>query len=254
MPEKADFAHSKNDQMKKLFLLLAPALLILGSCRFMGKRVRGNGNIKTEERTVSAFKNVEVNGAVNLTIVQGALKPVQLECDDNILPLIEVRQDGDRITIRTKDGYNIDPSADLNVTVTAPVYNHIESNGASDIKSTAKIVNPEKMEIGASGAGEIEMELDAPAISTSISGSGSIKLKGQTKDFDIDLTGAGHAYCFDLLSETTKVQISGVGSAEVYASVSVDAEVSGVGHVKYKGNAPNVKQQVSGAGSVEKAE
>ena len=108
------------------------------------------------------------------------------------------------------------------------------------------------MEIGASGAGDIDMEVDAPELTTSISGTGTIKLKGQTKNFDIDLSGAGHALCFDLLSENTKVQISGVGTAEIYASVSIDADVSGAGHVKYKGNASNVKQQVSGVGSVEK--
>jgi len=55
-------------------------------------------------------------------------------------------------------------------------------------------------------------------------------------------------------AENTKVDISGAGSAEVYASVKLDAEVSGAGSIKYKGNAGNVIQQVSGAGSVKKAE
>ena len=54
--------------------------------------------------------------------------------------------------------------------------------------------------------------------------SGSVKLRGQTKDFDIDLSGAGHAYCYDLLTENTTVEISGAGSAQVYASVKLKAE------------------------------
>ena len=50
------------------------------------------------------------------------------------------------------------------------------------------------------------------------------------------------------------MDISGAGSAEVYASVKLDAEVSGAGTVRYKGNATNVSQHVSGAGSVNKVE
>jgi hypothetical protein len=98
------------------------------------------------------------------------------------------------------------------------------------------------------------MEVDAPRIKAEVSGSGSIYLKGQTKDVYLDLTGAGHAHCFDLLSESTKVDISGAGSAEVYASVKLEADVSGAGNVKYKGNATDVKQNVSGAGSVQKVD
>jgi hypothetical protein len=239
--------------MKKILLLAAAVFTLISCGRFMGKRIRGNGVIKTEERTVSAFKHVEASGAIKLMVSQGDLKPVKLEGDENILPYIEVAQDGDRIEIRTKPGYNLSPSGDLNVYVSAPVYSSIEVSGASDIKGENKITNPENLDLEASGAGDIEMEVDAPALSAKISGSGSVRLKGQTKDLDIDLSGAGHAYCYDLLSENSKVDISGAGSAEVYASVKLEAEVSGVGNVSYKGNATNVSQHVSGAGSVNKA-
>ncbi len=240
--------------MKKI-LLLTTAIFTLISCgRFMGKRIRGNGVIKTEERTVSPFKNVEASGAIKLVVSQGELKPVRLEGDENILPYIEVKQEGDRIEIRTKPGYNINPSGDLIVYITAPVYSSIEVSGASDIRGQNKISNPENLQLEASGAGDIEMDVDAPEITAKISGSGSVKLKGQTRDLDIELSGAGHAYCYDLLSENTKVDISGAGSAEVYSSVKLEAEVSGVGNVRYKGNASNVNQHVSGAGSVSKGE
>ncbi|HEY4155670.1 MAG TPA: head GIN domain-containing protein [Puia sp.] len=240
--------------MKKIILLGVAAVYLVSCGRFLGKRIRGNGVIKTEERTVSPFKNVEASGAIKLMVSQGDLKPVKLEGDENILPYIEIRQEGDRIEVRTRPGYNISPTNDLIVYVTAPVYNSIEVSGASDIKGQNKISNAENLQLEASGAGDIEMDVDAPEITAKISGSGSIKLKGQTRTLDIDLSGAGHAYCYDLLSENTRVDISGAGSAEVFASVKLEAEVSGVGNVSYKGNATNVNQHVSGAGSVSKAE
>jgi len=242
---------SKN--LRPFWLLLAfPLLMGLGSCRhFFGKRVHGNGNIKTEDRTVTNFKQVEVSGAAKVLVTQGDKSAVKIECDENLLPYIEVFQEGDKVFVKEKPGFNLDPSRELQIYVTSPTFTDISASGACDILGQNKISNSENLSLELSGAGDIKMEVDAPKLSAEVSGSGSIYLKGQTKDVKLDLTGAGHAYCYDLLAENTKVDITGAGSAEVYASVKLTADVSGAGTVNYKGNA-EVSQSVSGAGSVRK--
>lgn len=238
---------------KRLIFLALPLLIVLGSCRnFMGKRIRGNGNIRTEERPVQNFKEVEVGGAAKVMVSQGDKPAVKVETDDNLLQYIEVFQEGDKVYIKEKSGYNLRPSGDINVYVTSPVYSRISASGACDIIGQNKISNPEDLRLHVSGAGDIKMEVDAPTLGAEVSGSGNINLKGQTKNVDLELTGAGHAHCYELLAENTKVEISGAGSAEVYASVKLDATVSGAGNVNYKGNASEVNQHVSGAGSVKK--
>jgi hypothetical protein len=239
--------------MRKYYLFTLIAFLGLASCRFLGKRVHGNGIIKTEERPVSAFKEVDAAGNIQLLVIQGDLKPVKLEGDENILSYIEVIQEGDHITIKTKEGVNLIPSGDLKVYVTSPTYKSIAVSGSSDIIGQNKITSTDDLSLEASGAGDIKMEVDAPKITAGISGSGSVNLKGQARDFDINLTGAGHAYCYDLLTENTTVDISGAGSAQLYASVKLKADISGAGNISYKGNA-SVSQQISGAGSVSKAD
>ena len=239
--------------MRKYYFLALIAFLGLASCRFFGKRVHGNGVIKTAERPVSSFREVNAAGNIQLLVTQGDLKPVKLEGDENILPYIEVIQEGDRVTIKTREGVNLVPSGDLKVYVTSPSYKSIEVSGSSDIIGQNKITGTEDLSLEASGAGDIKMEVDAPKIIAGISGSGSISLRGQAKDLEINLTGAGHAYCYDLLTENTKLDISGAGSAQVYASVKLTAEISGAGNISYKGNA-SVSQQISGAGSVNKAD
>jgi hypothetical protein len=234
-----------------LWLALA---LGLGSCHeIWGKRVRGNGVIKTEERSVSSFKNVEVDGSMKVYVSQGETKPVRIEGDENLLSYVQLIQEDDKIIVKPREGYNLEPTGELKIFVTSPVYGSIEVSGATDIIGQTKIVNPELLELHASGAGDIKMELDAPKVTAEISGAGSIDLKGQTKDADLELTGAGHAHCYSLLSENTKVEISGAGSAEVYASEKLDATVSGAGSVSYMGNPSSVSQHVSGVGSVNKA-
>jgi Putative auto-transporter adhesin, head GIN domain len=239
--------------MRKYYFLALIAFIGMTSCRFLGKRIHGNGVIKTEERAVSSFREVEAAGNIQLIVIQGDLKPVKLEGDENILTYIEVIQEGERITIKTKEGVNLIPSGDLKVYVTSPTYKSIEVSGSSDIIGQTRITSTEDLSLEASGAGDIKMEVDAPKIIAGISGSGSINLKGQAKDLEINLTGAGHAHCYDLLTENTSVDISGAGSAQVYASVKLTADVSGAGNISYKGNA-SVSQQISGAGSVNKAD
>ena len=240
--------------MKNVLLLLMVVAVTTPSCRYMwGKRIKGNGNIKTEDHSVGSFKNVEVSGAIDLYVAQGDTKPVKIETDENLLQYIEVVQEGDRIVIKSKAGVNLRPTNKIKVYVTSPVYNDIDVSGASNINGVAKIVNTENMKLDVSGAGDINMDVNAPAISAEVSGAGAVNLKGETKTFDLTLTGAGKAHCYELLSENTKVDISGAGDADVYASVKLNAEVSGAGSVTYKGGGTS-NSHVSGAGSVKKVD
>ncbi len=218
----------------------------------MGKRLRGNGNIKTEEHNVSGFKNVDCSASADVYIIQGEPAGVKVEGDDNLLPYIEIDQEGDRLIIRDRSHVNLDPSGDLKIYVTSPDFNSIDASGAGDIVGQTKVTNSDELRLSLSGAGNIRMEVNAPSVVCTLSGAGSAYLKGQAKNVDIELSGVGSTHCYDLQSENTKVDVSGVGSADVFASVKLEAEVNGVGSIHYKGNATNVSQHANGIGSIHK--
>jgi putative autotransporter adhesin-like protein len=234
-------------------LLVLP--FILTSCDdFAGKRVHGNGNIKNDDRSVTDFKKLDLHIAGDVFLTQGDHPNVKIETDDNLLQYIEVSQEGDKVTVRERPGFNLVSSNELKIYVTAPTFSRINASGACNIESQNKISNSDGFELNMSGAGNIHVEVDAPRVEAKLSGAGNIYLKGQTKDAVLNLTGAGNAHCYDLMAENTDVNISGFGNAEVYASVKLEASVSGAGDVHYKGNATNVEKHVSGAGSVNKAD
>jgi hypothetical protein len=234
-------------------LLLLP--LFLGACDGIGgKRVHGDGNIHSDDRSISAFKTLHLSVNADIYLSTGDHAAVKLEGDDNLLKFVEVEQHGDEVTIRARDGFNLIPTNDLKVYVTTPTYDRIVASCACNIESQDKITSSDGFDMRMSGAGNVKLEVDAPHVSAKLSGAGNITLKGQTKDVRLDLSGAGNAHCYDLLAENTDVSISGFGSAEVYASVKLSASVSGAGNVDYKGNATNVEQHVSGAGGVHKAD
>jgi Putative auto-transporter adhesin, head GIN domain len=241
--------------MRNLCLGLVMLTVATSSCRFLGgERVRGNGNAKTVERSLAAFKDVEASDIIHLYLTQGPQVPVKIETDENLMDFVEIEQVGNRISVKTRDGYNLDPTDKIKVYITIPEYHSISVSGAGSIQTTSKITNADGLDISLSGAGGIKMELDAPSVKVDISGAGSATLVGQTKDFEMDISGAGDAHCFDLLSENTRVDISGAGKADVFASIKLDAQVSGAGSVIYKGGATNIKQDVTGAGKVRKAD
>jgi len=254
-PKNLIFTFQNKRNMKKLLLILTAITIIGSSCNYLGgKRVRGNGNITTSEKSVSSVTNVQVSGAIDLYVSQGDTKPVSVETDDNLQQYIEVEQQGDKVVIKFREGINPRPAGKIKAYISSPLYSTIDVSGASNINGETKIVNPENMTLQVTGAGNINMDLNAPAVNAEVSGAGEVNLKGQTKIFDLNLTGAAKAHCYEMLSENTKIDISGAGDADVYASVKLDAQVSGAGSVSYKGGATDVKQQVSGAGSVKKAD
>lgn len=223
------------------------------SCNFFGEQIHGNGNIKSENRSVENFTGVEVGGSIDLYLTQGSAYSLRIETDENLMEHIEIRRDGSILEIRPRDHANLQPTSKVKVYVSAPAFRYIGASGASDIYSQSKLVSNEPMDLHASGASNITLELNAPRVETDLSGASSIHATGETKDFVVDGSGASTVRGYGLLAENVDVEMSGASNAEVSASVSLNAGLSGASHVKYKGNA-SVNSNTSGASGVSKAQ
>ena len=249
-----DFVTTKPTGMKVFFVLALFSATIVTSCNFVnGKRIRGNGNIKTESRTSGMFTSVDVSGNIDLYVKQDSAHSIRVEADENLMEYIVIKTEGDKLVIESKDGYNLSGSRDIKVYVSSPLFRRLEASGACDIFGENKITSAEMIDIDLSGASDVKLELKAPKVKAELSGAGSIELKGETKDFSVSGSGSTDIKCMELMAENVDVHITGAGDAEVYASVKLDVSVSGAGNVRYKGNAV-VNKSISGAGSVKKVE
>jgi carbon monoxide dehydrogenase subunit G len=241
--------------MRKLFLYLSIVSVVFISCRggIFGKRVAGDGNVRTETRTAGTFNSVDVSGAMDLYVKQESNRSIKIVADENLLPYIVVDVEGDKLVIKPKNGFNLNPTSSIKVYVSSPVFNRIEASGACDVFTENQINSSETFDLDLSGSSDAKMDIKAPKISAEVSGACSVELRGETKEFNGDGSGSSNFKCFDLKSESTVIGISGAGDAEVFASVKLDVDVTGAGEVKYKGN-PSINQKISGAGSVRKAD
>ena len=240
--------------MKRFIIFTLLFSMLFVSCRFIGgKRIRGNGNITTQSRSVSAFNSVDVSGNIDVYIKQDSVASVKIEADENLLEYVQITVNGATLDIKEENGYNLKSTKGIKVYVSGPAFKHFEASGACDIYSENQISSAEPITINLSGACDVKMDLKAPKVNVDLSGAGTITLKGETKDFIVDGSGSTDVKCFQLATENTNIEMSGAGDAEVFASLKLDVHVSGAADVKYKGNA-TVSQEVSGAGSVKKVE
>jgi hypothetical protein len=230
--------------MKTAFLAIF-FMAALSSCKMMS----GNGNVKKETRNPGTFTKIHSSGSADVIITSGSNCAVTVEDDENLLPYLETTVEDGTLQIHYKDGVSVS-NDHAKIYVTAPTLSDVTTSGASDISVSGLLQNPGKISFNTSGVGNIEGEVDAPAIAVSISGTGTVKLHGRTKDFDCRISGVGHADCGNLESENTTVSVSGVGDAHVFASVHLNATVSGTGSVHYRGNPQNPEIHTSGVGSI----
>jgi Putative auto-transporter adhesin, head GIN domain len=239
--------------MKKLLLLLSVVTIVFSSCRYgMGKRVHGNGNIATEQRSVTGFTGVQTHGSIDIIVSQGSFK-VEVESDQNLLQYIETNVENGNLVVRYKNGIWLTDHRGAKVHVTAPVLNDFEIHGSGNITSEGKISDSNKMNLQISGSGDLRLNLDCPEIKTGTHGSGNIVLTGETRNFSSEISGSGGVRASDLKAENVKVSVHGSGDTDVTASVSLDVTISGSGDVRYKGS-PKINTEVHGSGSVTKTD
>jgi hypothetical protein len=232
-------------------VLALATTLLLASCRFLGgERVHGNGNVITGQRNVKGFNSIEAGGAVEVHVRQDPATSVKVETDENLFEYLDVYTEGNTLIIKPKQGYNLDPSDEVRVFVTAPVFKSIDGSGAVKIIGDSEISGSD-LELSASGASEMAMNVKVSKLRADLSGASNLELKGSSSNVSTQASGASHIRCRDLETDETTLDLSGASSAEVYANKQLNIEASGASDVKYRGNA-SVNQKSSGASSVEK--
>ena len=86
--------------MKTKITVLLLILITTTSCMFDGFGIQGNGNVVTEDRTISSdFTEIKVSQGIQVHLRQGTKIDLSVEADDNIIDLIVTEIEGDVLKI-----------------------------------------------------------------------------------------------------------------------------------------------------------
>jgi Putative auto-transporter adhesin, head GIN domain len=213
--------------MKKTLLLIL-LISMVAACRHGLTQVSGSGNRQTQKREVASFTSISTNGAFHIEVVAQKPLALEIEADDNILPLVNMEVSNNVLHI--KPGQNYSVREPIIIRIAVPNLESITSNGAGKINVAG--LNNEKFEIGLNGAT-------------------AIRVSGETKLVNIDTNGAGKIDTSKLRAARAVVESKGVSTVEVHAADQLDVTVSGPSSVIYSGD-PVVNKTVNGPGSVQK--
>lgn len=230
--------------MKKIGVIIFGAALIIGLVvtnlfsfgrisdnffhfSFNFKGVKGSGNMASEKRSVSDFKGVDVSGIFQVEITAQKDFSVEVEADDNLLPLISTEVRDGVLYIETEKRVNT--GNPLRVRISAPDINKLEATGATNVTIS---------------------DLKNNSIAVDSSGASKVKISGQTAKFNVDVSGATKVDAAELTAENAFIDASGASNVSVNVTGTLKTEASGASHVTYTGSPSEVIKKTNGAGSV----
>ncbi len=240
--------------MNKLATLSLVFLFTVSCTAQWGKRVKGNGNVVTIERSVGDYDGIGVSGWFDVELVDGNEGELTLRGEENLLEHIVTEVKNGKLSIKVEKGYNLKPTSwNEGIMITVPVesVNSIALSGSGDIVGK-KTLKAGDFKTAMSGSGDITLDVDVSSISASMSGSGDITLSGNTGDFDATISGSGDIKAYDLDADNVDATVSGSADIKVTARKMLRARVSGSGDISYRGNPEKVDTKTSGSGDISK--
>lgn len=108
-----------------------------------------------------------------------------------------------------------------------------------------------KMEIGASGATQLSYRGASDYVEVDMSGASNLMLEGSTRELACECSGASVVRAQGFIAQDVRVEVSGASQANVYASGSLNTEMSGGSTINYIGNP---KQLICNPSHIRKAD
>lgn len=210
--------------MKKPIFVLSTCVVLVTACHLPG--IRGNGRIRTEERPISAFANLDAGGAFEIEWQSGA-PAIRITTDENLLAYVE--NDVSENTLRLRMREHVWPTHGIKVVISSPVRAGGRIRGA--VKLTAKQLSGSSFALESQGASEVSLD-------------------GSVDQLLVDMTGASQLAADGLHAKTAEISTTGAGDAEVTVTDTLKVVITGAGKVTYSGNPPTIEKHITGAGSI----
>jgi hypothetical protein len=234
--------------------LLGVAALITTACdeisiRTDSDQVSGSGTVISETREVSGFDRIVLAGEGRVIVTRASDESLVIETDDNLLRHIESDVQGNKLTLTTESGVDIDPSDTVVYRIGAERLNGIDLLGAGTFELEEWDVD--RFDILLAGAGDIRIgHLTTDHLDVTLGGAGSIEVAGHANRQTVNLPGVGNFAAGSLHSDEATVRATGAATATLWVSDALDVAATGVGSIKYYGE-PDIDRQVAGLASIE---
>lgn len=209
-------------------LLVAATLsaALVAACSLTG--AAGSGPVTGESRQTETFTRIDVGYGIGLAVEIGPTTTVDVEAQQDLLPLIETSVDGGTLHIRGTADFSA--GSIPRVVVTTPSLEGVALSGGSQ--------------------GRVD-GLASPAFDIKLSGGSGLTATGSATTVSIHGTGGSTATLREVAAMSVSVELSGGSVAQVTASEQVSGGVSGGARIVVGGDA-QVDVAATGGGEVDR--
>lgn len=215
--------------IQKLLLLFALAsTTFLPSCMENEDLcLTGSGSVNEYDISVTQFDKISISGPVNLRIKQGPVQKVTVFAEPELMQPIKYKVSSGELEIGYDDNITcFNTNFGVWIAITVPDLKEIVAVGDNIIESDG--------------------DLDLNDLFIITSGKSMISLRGEVNTQSIFSSGQIVVNHFNLLTQSTILDISGEGTLEVSCETELDIDVDGIATISYKGN-PTITQKVTGS-------
>lgn len=222
---------SDTSAMKTRIWAPAAAAVVLslsaGCSPAIGGSYPGSGPQVQQDRDVTEFSSVRLEGAFDAQLSIGSPRKVTLEGAFDSVSEIDVKVDRDgELVVRMPPKFK--SLRGIRVSIVAPALTGVEVDGATILAIDG---------------------LRGPSFDLEVNGATMARLDGEVDALMAELNGAAELDSTELIAQSVDVAVNGAGKADVTALAHLEAEINGAGRVRYRGT-PTVDKAVHGAGRV----
>ena len=208
---------------------------------------KSTGDVVTEHRNITSFREVEVYDNVNVIFVQDHTCFLDVNAGENLLPLIGTEMNDGKLSVsnRNKCNWVRDYSIPIIVYAHTPRLRRVITYSSGRITSQGKL-QCDTIEADNRGNGDIELDVCALEVYSKLVMGDNI-FRGQADYVYVFNTSIGFAICSGLTAKWETIINKGNGNSFVNVSDDLDAYIESSGNIFYSGN-PVIHKSVSGTG------
>lgn len=196
-----------------------------------GQKVKGNGDITSQARTVPDFSKIAVSGPYMLVVERKWPKSVVVTGDANLQQYVKTMVENNTLEIYSQKGFNLQP--------TGPIMIQVATRNLAQIAAK-------------NGCTVTAADLNADAFEFDTKGGCQATLSGKVDSAKFMVDGATRIDAKSLQSKQTEMDIKGSAQASVYATQKLDVKIKGAAQVTYYGKPPVINQAIFGSGELNK--
>lgn len=225
--------------------------LLLTSCRFnvdLGDGIDGNGNVKTETRSITEkFDKINSNRGIEVIVQQDSVAEVTVEVDENLIKHITTKVENGTLFVSSDE--NIDSAEKMIVHVKTAKIKGLEATSGSRI-STKSTLKGTSIEVKTSSGSEINAVVEYDKVVTEASQGSNLTVSGKALSVTTSSSSGSTTDAGNLMANEVTSDAASGSSTEVNALVKLNASASSGSSINYVGSPKEVKKEESSGGSV----